>query len=394
MSLLLFKEPHINPNPRRVMALFDPQDRRYRALWSEALSENEHATTAFWTYWFRRDKLFKGDDWNITPEQPPYDRSDRRRVDLLINKWINGKWHTLFFFEAKKGTAGTADIEEVEQQAFTACQAWLMQNSAHEMYAMTAFGISAKLWYTTLDVDYLLPMAPATGDLSDKATYISAASSDAYLLRDGFETIIKNPAGLSASQVAVLKSNSTPPKSSTSARYHAESSYVSPTPPGRMYTESTGIGSSVASTSSGYGSLSYASVPEVQYAPATSNIASTSSGYGSSSYASVPEAKYASYAPYAPAPEDSNLLPDDARYVEVTYREKENRYFYRFEYEGIAREAEWSEWERKNTMRDGQLVECYLNTRKNGLHFWTSTLDLSVVPKYVSKPSRGKHHVR
>src|SRR5687768_13483933 len=127
------------------MPLFNVFDDRYRSLWSNALTGNEHVTTAFWSYWFRSDKLFKGDDWNITLEAPPSDPASRRRVDLLINKWISGRWHTLCFFEAKKGTAGIPDIQEVEQQALTACQAWLIDNSAHEMYAMTAFGISAKL---------------------------------------------------------------------------------------------------------------------------------------------------------------------------------------------------------------------------------------------------------
>jgi hypothetical protein len=106
------------------------------------------------------------------------------------------------------------------------------------MYAMTAFRISAKLWYTALEVDYLLPMVPPTGDLADKATYISAASSDAYLLRHGFETIIQI---LPAAEVAILKSNSTPPKSSTNTQCFTNPNCASPTPPGRMYTASRGV---------------------------------------------------------------------------------------------------------------------------------------------------------
>jgi hypothetical protein len=84
------------------------------------------------------------------------------------------------------------------------------------MYVMIAFGISVKLWYITLDVDYLLLIVPAIRDLADKATYISAANSDAYLFRQGFETIIRNLAGLPPTEVTVLKSNSTPFKSSSS----------------------------------------------------------------------------------------------------------------------------------------------------------------------------------
>jgi len=246
------------------MALFDIRDERYRALWSEAVTDKEHATTAFWSYWFRRDRLFR-DDWNIPPEAPPAKISDRRRVDLLINKWFNGKWHTICFFEAKKGTASTPDIQEVEQQAFTACQAWLMENNAHEMYAMTAFRTPAKLWYTTLDTGYLLPMVPAVGDLADKESYISAASSDAYLLRHGFETIIKNPAGLPATEVAVLKSNSTPPKTSASTHY-ADPNTASPTPAGSRYTPSAGIGFS-ASGFGGFPSVSSEYNPQLAEAP-------------------------------------------------------------------------------------------------------------------------------
>ncbi|TAQ83462.1 hypothetical protein B7494_g8214 [Chlorociboria aeruginascens] len=346
------------------MALFDIRDERYRALWSEAITDKEHATTAFWSYWFRRDRLFRGDDWNIPPEAPPAEISDRRRVDLLINKWFNGKWHTICFFEAKKGTAGIPDIQEVEQQAFTACQAWLMDNHAREMYAMTAFGISAKLWYTTLDTDYLLPMVPATGYLSDKESYISAASSDAYLLRHGFETIIKNPAGLPATEVAVLKSNSTPPKTSLSTQYYADPNPASPTPSGSMYTPSAGVGFSA----SGFGGFS-----------------SVSSGYN-------PQPAEAPSTDTNPTLESLELLPDDARQVEVMFRiDEENRYHYRYEYEGQTREAEYGEWVKRRTVLEGHTWECYLNTRNNGLNFWTWTLDLSNLQRFESKKGDSKH---
>jgi len=269
----------------------------------------------------------------------------------LINRWINGKWHTLCFFEAKKGTAGIPDIQEVEQQALTACQAWLIDNNAHKMYAMTAFGISAKLWYTTLDVDYLLPMVPPTGDLADKATYISAASSDAYLLRHSFETIIKNPAGLPAAEVAILKSNSTPPKSSTGTQFYTDPSYESPTLSGTTYTQSVGVDLGVASTTSGY-------APQAEHASTNIN----------------------------PTPVSLESVPDDARYVQVTFRiDEENRYVYRFECEGAVREAGRWEWEKKTSIYDGQVSECYLNTRNNGLHFWTWTLDPSMLQQFEPK---------
>ncbi len=81
------------------------------------------------------------------------------------------------------------------------------------MYVITTFEILAKLWYTTLDVDYLLLIVLLIGDLVDKTTYISTTSSDAYLIRYSFKTIIKNPIGLLVVEVTILKSNSTPLKS-------------------------------------------------------------------------------------------------------------------------------------------------------------------------------------
>ncbi|KAH8808908.1 hypothetical protein F5884DRAFT_858426 [Xylogone sp. PMI_703] len=278
------------------MALFDINDEKYRALW--------------------RDKLFEGDDWNIIPEAPPSDPSSRRRLDL----------------KAKKGAAGVPEIQEVEQQALTACQAWLVDNNAHEMYAMTAFGISAKLWYTTLDTDYLMPMVPPTGDIADKSTYISAASSDAYLLRYGFEAIIRNPAGLPAAEVAVLKSNSTPPRSSTYNQSYIDFNSMSPTTSGIPYPHGEGMDFNIASGSSGYGH----DVP-------------MSSGYGSQSDAST---------------DSVAALPDDAQYVEVKLRIDEgNQYSYVFEHEGM-------------------FLECYFHTQENGLKFWTETLDPGAVQKY------------
>ena len=92
------------------MALFNVNDDKYRALQSEAVTVNEHVITVFQTYWFKRDKLFKRDDWNIIPEGPLSEISNKRRVDLLINKWINDRWHILCFFKAKKGTADILDI--------------------------------------------------------------------------------------------------------------------------------------------------------------------------------------------------------------------------------------------------------------------------------------------
>jgi hypothetical protein len=142
----------------------------------------------------------------------------------------------------------------------------------------------------------------------------------------------------------------------TSTQYFTNPSAASPTPSGRMYTASTGVGFNLA-TSSRYST-------RVEYV--STNV--------------------------KPTAESLELLPDDAQYVEVTLRiDEENQYFYRFECGGTLREAGWGEWEKKKMIREGQALECYLNTRNNGLHFWTWTLDPSVVQRYESKKVDSKH---
>ncbi|KAI9739939.1 MAG: hypothetical protein M1818_004995 [Claussenomyces sp. TS43310] len=197
------------------MSLVNNRDERQRSLWEATYNGSESATVEFWAYIFK-EQIFKGPDFSIAPESPPTTaRSDRRRVDLVIKKWQDSRsgkkarFGALLFFEAKKHKASQKEIEILEHQAFTASIAWLQENDAAEAYSMTAIGDAAKLWYTTIESDYPIPMVPTSRNLADRSTYINANSSEAQRLRDGFEAILRYPQGLPSDMIKVLRSNAT-----------------------------------------------------------------------------------------------------------------------------------------------------------------------------------------
>jgi len=77
----------------------------------------------------------------------------------------------------------------------------------------------------------------------------------------------------------------------------------------------------------------------------------------------------------------------------VTYRidEESRYYYYRYECDGQTREAEYREWVKRQTVHEGQVWECYLNTRNNGLRFWTWTLDPSRLQRLELNKGDSKH---
>ena len=84
----------------------------------------------------------------MASQQPPTDeRSDLRRVELVVEKWDSSDYmlKRLFIFEAKKHNASQAEIEEVEYQAFEACMKHTEYANRQEMYAMTVIGTRARL---------------------------------------------------------------------------------------------------------------------------------------------------------------------------------------------------------------------------------------------------------
>jgi hypothetical protein len=180
------------------------------------------------------------------------------------------------------------------------------------------------------------------------------------------------------------RSNTTPPKPA------AEGGPYSVTCPIRQPDLGTSLSQGMGSNVSygGYapdttmGGISFAQSVEasIQSTGPGHNLASTSGGYGGFASASTNLAH-----------QSLNPLPDDAQYVEVKLRiDEENRHFYRYYYGDEKREAEGWQWEKRMTSQEGQVLECYINTRQNGLHFWTWTLDPSVVQRVDGKRSKGK----
>jgi len=386
------------------MSLVDINDERQRWLWENTYTGNESATVEFWAYIFK-EKIFRGPDFSIAPEAPPTtDLSNRRKVDLVIKKWQparKGKkanFGAVLFFEAKKYKATQPEIETLESQAFTAALAWLQENDVVEAYSMTVIGDAAKLWFTTVKSDYPFPMVPTTSDLADRSSYIKANSTSAQDLRDGFDTILRYPQGLPESQIRVLKSNATPPKPAIGGDRYGITNPIQQPDFGTRLPQgiSGGVSYSGYAPDTAIGETSF--VPSVeastQSTEADHNLALTSSGYSSLTSTSrgydPPSSEFPS-TNTNPTLESLEPLPDDAQYVEVKLRiDKENRYSYRYDYGDVRREAEGWQWQKRTKRYKGQVLECFLNTRQNGLRFWTWTLDPSVVQRVDSKHSKGK----
>jgi hypothetical protein len=184
-------------------------DLQTEALWASAQTQPECATTRFWEY-VLKEQFFKGRNWTISSQQPPTnDPDDKRRVDLRIERWKTNRWQTIALFEAKKQNCSQTEIDELEFQAFNACMAHLIYSGREQMYGITTIGTAARLWYITKDDDYLLPLVPETGGLSNRKEYIEANSTEAADLKKGFNYMIQNDM-ISSRQLQVLRSKCSP----------------------------------------------------------------------------------------------------------------------------------------------------------------------------------------
>lgn len=111
--------------------------------------------------------------YSIVPETPPSDRS-RRRVDLVVRAWTWGpgqraEQFTLMHVEVKRHGATTAQVEDLENQIVTACQA----TDQDLVYAMAFHGTSVRVW--SYIKPYLVSMTGADfNDTSEKANWIDA----------------------------------------------------------------------------------------------------------------------------------------------------------------------------------------------------------------------------
>jgi hypothetical protein len=152
----------------RVLAMSIINDAGTALLWADAQSKPEWATTKLWQYIFRT-RVFSGDDWAISSQQPPTDAAgDLRRVGFIVEH-VNeqsGNGTRILFIEAKAGTASSTSLEDVEYQTFKACGAYLHSVEKQRVYAMTCFGGNARLWIYERGHDSFTPFVPPRGHRS------------------------------------------------------------------------------------------------------------------------------------------------------------------------------------------------------------------------------------
>ena len=146
------------------------------------------------------------DNWVVASQQPPTDDpQDRRRVELVVDKWTAERsTHRLFIFEAKKQSASQTEIETLEYQAYDACITHLNYSGRLQMYAMRVIGTMARLWIVHRDEDYLIPWISMDKNLADKFGYIEAHGSEGSQIEDGIK-YMKNNAEMSRRRLDELR---------------------------------------------------------------------------------------------------------------------------------------------------------------------------------------------
>ncbi|KAI9730330.1 MAG: hypothetical protein M1818_008233 [Claussenomyces sp. TS43310] len=365
-------------------------DDRTEALWIEAQTKPEWATTLFWEY-VLKEQFFSGRDWTISSQQPPTNEaSDLRRVDLRIQRWNNKRWNTILFFEAKKQNCSQAEIDTLEGQAYEACVSHMRYTGREEMYAVTAIGTSARLWVAVLEAPYLMPFVPLGVELSDRTGYIEAHSTDAAQLRDGFATIVKYDK-LPEKKLKVLRSNISPRSFQQMASSWGSSTrnepMVSPIAKG-----SSNYDTSMPQSELGYGSSSTAQAGIRAPAAASSsysyNISQARSGFPAASLGSsvadmTPTQRDDTTLAESLASEDEDeemyepnepvdVIHPDASFVEITRKVVEHNFrkdeiFFCFGNRETTKES----WKRSKVGYEGVLRSCVVYTSRSGSQYWT-----------------------
>ncbi len=355
-------------------------------LWSQAQTNNEWATTKFWEHKIRGE--FPGeDDWVVASQQPPTDDpGDRRRVELVVDKWTGTTTSRLFIFEAKKHHASQTEIDELEHQAYEACITHLKYTQREHMYAQTVIGTLARLWVAHVDEDYLVPWQPMGASLGDKSSYIEAHGSEGHLIRDSW-AYMKRHLEMSKKDLRRLRENvrSVVESSQPSASYSAAStgSGFSPNYPYAASASASGM-------SSGY------TVPPVQH-PSTYSASSSAASYPGYSAANPepgpdsgdthpinsntkPDTGRISSPSEGASPEHETqehypLVPNDAIYVDVEVEaKKEGDTYHFFDGDHHYRKKD-SDWEDRTVEYNDDIHDCVLCTRtSSGKSFWAWSL--------------------
>ncbi|KAF8847846.1 hypothetical protein BDZ45DRAFT_681625 [Acephala macrosclerotiorum] len=313
-------------------------------LWHAAQAKPEYAAAEFWQYALK-EHYFKGPEWSIAPEQPPTEaEGDLRRVDKIIKRFrsTSSYFRGVVLVELKRQSATQKDIDEVEYQAFTACCAFLHYYRLDTVWAMTAVGTAARIWFYNRGETYLTPFIPPSQALGARSDYIEANSPEANQLSAAFRHINKH------NSPTTLPSNSTP----------------SPRP--RNATLPFGWHDHEVEIVAGLG--------DYGYDPATSGVASTSTDMGSTGYsqALTDSAGPSNYTPGHEYPFEGN--PDASTYsgisqeallVETFVVEKNRHVFYHFyNEEGQEVKTEASDWEKGSRYAGEKVYDCLVYTGK------------------------------
>jgi hypothetical protein len=125
-----------------------------RRLYNDANAQQaqEHETITFWEYLFNK-RYFVGEDWAVASQKPPSSEVEdrRRRIDLSIIHYDGNtdKVKIVAIIEGKRTSTQPAVVEQVEAQAYEACEARC--RSGESVWAITVIGTAARVWrYTTL----------------------------------------------------------------------------------------------------------------------------------------------------------------------------------------------------------------------------------------------------
>ncbi len=145
-------------------------------LYQDAQNRPEYASTRFWEYYFQ-GWFPTRDEWVLASQQPPHPGS-LRKVEMTIEIMRNHRMFTLMIYEAKRTKSSMNNLDDVEGQVFSACQAHLAHNNRNRMYGARTVGTAIKFWIIDAEKDYLEPWHPASGDLSMIGEYLQAHSTD------------------------------------------------------------------------------------------------------------------------------------------------------------------------------------------------------------------------
>ncbi len=199
LTVALYSSPTVQPFIYLPLSPLDPitpmsliSDDYLLGLWSDAQSQptSEWPSRRFWQQ-FLTKYIFDGKQFLVAAEEPSSSATPRRRVELIVRVLGRKGPSVLIFLEAKKPSATTNDLDDVEGQVLEACATYLTAHGLTHINAMTTVGTKARVWEYVKDSDYLTPIF-GSESLSDISEYVEAHSSDGFKIKDALENIKKS----------------------------------------------------------------------------------------------------------------------------------------------------------------------------------------------------------